>query len=99
MKTKIISTCKGPVIAQISGDEGVNRLNALHCPGGVGFFLVFPGGPEQQMAMVQAARSLAEGEDLEPNQDISSRVAGCLAAGTGGRVMFDVGVPEVSHAQ
>ena len=92
----IIDTSKGKILAELNRDNGVLQFNAFSAPGGVAFFMVFADGPGQKEAIEAAARDLIEGEPLEPGANISSRVPGCIAAGTAGRLHVTFGAPGVS---
>lgn len=103
MKT-IIETSKGAVQAALAEDKEYLQLNVFHTPlrngvpHGVGFFLCFPKGKNQEI--LAAARILIESEDeLLPDQDITHKVKGCLLAGTAPKPKVTFGTPSVAHKE
>ena len=87
----------GPIELQIDRQGGSVQINCLMPPRGPGFFVVFPAGEEGKA--IDAAMEVAGRDSLPENANITDTVPGCLAAGTVPRPSFQVGAPEVNHAE
>ena len=96
-KTVIRHSKHGSIELQIDSGGGNVQVNCLMPPRGPGFFVVFPAGEEGKA--MDAAMEVAGRDSLPENANITDTVPGCLAAGTVPRSSFNVGTPEVNHAE
>ncbi len=95
---KLIETAKGPVPASKQYGNGTVTIHVVHTPvTGAGLFVVFPKG--QDDAAVQAVRDLVESGQIEPDQNLTDKVPGCLAAGSVAAPKVQFGIPHVSQAE
>lgn len=65
------------------------QINCLMPKGGVGFFVTFP--EDKEFEAFQAASALLKQCPLPENIDLTSKVAGSIAAGTMPKPKFKVG--------
>ena len=98
MKTTI-KTSKSEIYAELLKENDFLQLNVFHVPkGNVGFFLMFPLNKHKDM--MKAARALIESDEkLPPDTDISSKVKGCLLAGTAPQPKVAFGTPSITYKE
>lgn len=85
MQTKTITTPAGPLAAQFEQVGDVLQIQVMHLPGkDFGLFAVY--GADEFVLFEEALADFVDGDDLvnaAPDTNISMRMSGCIAAGTG----------------
>lgn len=99
--SKTVQTLRGPVTIDTEKVNGGVQFNVHHLPGKkFGMFAVYL--PEKAGKFENEIRDLVVRKlgVIGPDENVTSHLPSCMAAGSGPERKFDVtfGVPEVAHA-